>query len=141
MNLGYRVFLVEGDTVKAVSRKAFDGFYLRNMNSFPQYAGQVLIFAAVIYRVAKRKPTEIVRLDCQRICVNEAGGVDMEFENGTVRLVADMLDAAIGASATEAVVGGPVVNASARFDDRRKAYRYPNLSGPAHRRILEILFG
>lgn len=140
MNLGHRVFVVNNDTVTSISQKAFNDFYLRHKESLPQFANQTLNIAVVIYTLDKKKPKEIVRIDYQLMRVNGSGGIDEEFEHDAMRLVANKLDDMFGVVSAEVVSCGSVVNAVRKFDDRRHEHHHPNLSGPAHKRILEALF-
>ncbi len=140
MSLGRRVFLVDGDAVTPVALKAFDDFYLRGMTSLPQYANRMLSFAVVSYKLERKKPREIVSIDCLLMRVNADGGIDSEFELDGMRLIADMLDGGSAAQPTEFDGGGHVVNAVRKFDEKRREHRYPTLSGAAHKRILDILF-
>jgi hypothetical protein len=140
MNFGHRVFVVNDDAVTPISQKAFNEFYLRHMNSFPQFANQTLNIAVVIYTLDMKKPKEIIRIDCQLMKVDENGGIDEEFERDGMRLVANRLDGLLAVKPAEDVSCGVVVNATRKFDERRHEHRHPKLSGPAHKRILEVLF-
>jgi len=140
MNLGYRVFIVHDDCVTAISQKTFNDFFFRHMKSLSKYANQTLKIAVVIYTLEKKKPKEIIRVDCQLIRVDDSGGIDEEFEQNRMRLVANKLDDMFATGPAKIVSHGSVVNAVRKFDDRRHEHHYPNLSGPAHKRILNALF-
>lgn len=140
MNFGYRVFVVNDDAITSISQKAFNDFYLRHMKSLPQFANQTLNIAVVIYTLEKKKPKEIIRIDCQLMKVDGNGGIDEEFERDGMRLVANRLDDIFDVKPAETVSCGVVVNAARKFDERRHEHRHPNLSGPTHKRILEALF-
>ena len=123
VNLGHRVFIVEGDSVTPISQKLFDDFYLRR---------------TVIYTLANRKPKEIMRIDNHRVKIAAGGALDPEHQMEVLRLVANR----IGPESTKGTAGvsGPIVDAARQFDERRWKHLHPKLSGPAHKRILEALF-
>lgn len=141
MNLGYR-FVVVGDdnTIVKISRRSFDDFYLKHKPSLQQFAGTVIGVATVVYTLENRKPGQIVRIDYMRVKVDSTGALDQAQIDDSFRLVANRFDKFLG---HESPVNhsGQVVNLTGKFDERRWTQLHPKLPGPAHKRILEMLFG
>jgi hypothetical protein len=141
MNLGCRYFAIcEDDSITPISRRAFDDFYLRHRSSFLQFSGSVITVATVIYSTENRRPKQIIRIECMRVRVDESGSLDQGHLETSSRLLANRIDKIIG-GATADEGSGSVVNALEKFDERRWSQLHPSLSGPAHKRILEFLFG
>lgn len=78
MKTGYRVFVVENDSVKSIPQKKFDGFYLRQV-ALPEYAGMTLVIALVTYELEGRVPKRIVKSDTIKVKVTTAGKVDQKY--------------------------------------------------------------
>lgn len=145
MNLGYRVFVVDDDSVTPLSQKVYNDFHSRK-KSIPRFANQTLNIAIAVYTLDKRKPKEIIRIDCQRVRVDANGQLDEDFQFEGLRVIANRLaDAFVlgfesESESAEVAEAGSVVNATHKFDERRHAHHHPALPGPAHKRILDVLF-
>ena len=141
MNLGCRHFAIhEDDSITPISRRAFADFYLRHRSSLRQFSGTVMTIATVIYTTENRRPKKIVRIECMRVKVDESGSLDQGHLETSSRLLARRIDKLVG-GAPAVEWSGAVVNAVDRFDNRRWSQLHPSLSGLAHKRILEFLFG
>ncbi|WP_186407578.1 hypothetical protein [Candidatus Accumulibacter aalborgensis] len=141
MNLGYRFFVVGDDnSIIQVSQRSFNDFYMRHKPSLQRFSGCTINVATVIYTLENRKPKQIVRIDYMRIKVDNDGALDQEQTLDSFRLVANRIGKVLG---EEPPVhnSGQVVNAIEKFDERRWSQLHPQLPGPAHKRILAILFG
>ena len=143
MSFGHRIFIVEGDEVIRISQRSFNDFYFREQPEFPQFGGSTVQFALDIFTLERRMPKQIVRIDCQRVQLAADGSMDQKQKFDTFRMVANRIDRTLFPDEQPGKSGSPanVVDASARFDDRRWNQLHPELSGPAHKRILEALFG
>jgi hypothetical protein len=141
MNLGYRFFVVGDDnSIIQISQRIFNDFYLKYKPSLQRFSGCTINVATVIYTLENRMPKQIVRIDYMRIKVDNDGALDQEQNSDSFRLVANR----VGKFLSEKPLvsdSGRVVNAIERFDERRWSQLHPQLPGPAHKRILEILFG
>jgi hypothetical protein len=142
MNIGHRVFVVEGESVTRISQKDFDRFYLRENAVLPQYAGRTVTFAVVFYEHKNRKPKRIIRIDTQRSRVKADGSLDQAHNLEDLRLAMNRMEVRLASPAPQAAPRSlGVVDAKARFDDRRWRQLHPALSGPVQKKILSALFG
>ena len=140
MSYGHRVFIVEGDEISSLSQKAAERFYFRHEPVLQQFAGRSVDIATAFYKLRDRRPSEIVRIDLQRHKVKPDGSIDEEHEREAGRLFVNRMDRSLGWSESEPVPG--VINASVKFDQRRLSAKHlPKLSGPAHKKIIDALFG
>ena len=141
MNLGYRFFVVGDDnSIIHISQRSFNDFYLKHKPSLQRFSGCTINVATVVYTLEDRKPKQIVRIDYMRIKVDNDGALDQEQNIDCFRLVANR----VGKLLREKPLvsdSGRVVNAIEKFDERRWSQLHPQLPGPTHKRILEILFG
>lgn len=140
MNLGYRFFVVGDDnSIIQISQRSFNDFYMKHKPSLQRFSGSTINVATVIYTLEDRKPKQIFRIDYMRFKVDSDGALDQEQIDDSFRLVANR----VGMLGGEPPVNksGQVVNAIEKFDERRWSQLHPQLPGPAHKRILEILFG
>ena len=80
-------------------------------------------------------------MDSQRIKVDFDGTIEKEHLSEGMRLVANRFSSAFEAKPLSATRNSNVVHAQALFDERRWKQRHPELSGPALKKILAILFG
>ena len=141
MNLGYRIFVVNGESVVRLSQKSFNDFYILETAALSQYAGHTIVIVTAIYELKNRKPKRIIRMDSQRIKVDTDGTIEKEHLGEGMRLVANRFSSAFEAKPLSATHNSNVVHAQALFDERRWKQRHPELSGPALKKILAILFG
>ena len=141
MNIGCRHFAIrEDDSITPISRRAFDDFYRKHRPSLMRFSGSVLTVATVVFTTENRRPKQIIRIECMRVTVDESGVLDQDHLESIFRLVANRIDKIIGGALADDGTGS-VVNALEKFDERRWTQLHPSLSGPAHKRILESLFG
>ncbi len=141
MNLGYRIFVVHGESVVRLSQKSFNDFYFLETAALPQYAGHAIVIVIAVYELKNRKPKRIIRMDTQRIKVDTDGAIDKEHHGEGLRLVANRISSVFDGKPLSATHNSNVVDAQALFDERRWKQRHPELSGPALKKILAILFG
>ena len=136
-NVGYRVFIVDGDDLIPVSQKKFKAFYFEKQPVLPELAGRTLALTMAVYTLRGRKPNTICRLSCQHVRIGPDGAVDEAYELRGIRLMAYQM------SNERRAVSGPgnVVDAEAPFAQREWESRHPDLSGPVQKKILAILFG
>lgn len=138
MSIGYRVFIVHSDdSVEHISQKAFEGFFSRNEPSLKKFAGSNIHIAMALYTLKERKPDQVIRIDNMRLTVNTDGSLDEDRSSDALRLAMNRVYPAEERAESMA----PVIDATAKFDERRWEQYNPKLSGPAHKKILERLFG
>lgn len=141
MNMGYRVFVVGDDnSIIQISQRSFNDFYLKHEPSLRRFSGSTINVATVLYTLEDRKPKQIFRIDYMRVKVDSDGALDQEQIDDSFRLVANRVGKILG-NEPPVSNSGQVVNAIEKFDERRWSQLHPQLPGPAHKRILEILFG
>jgi hypothetical protein len=136
VNIGHRVFIVEDDAIVSMSQKAFNALYFRDEAALPRFANRTVQIALVFYTLERRKPTKIIRIDCERIRIRADGSIDKKHQFEGLHLAAGRL----GKLDREPQASGNVVDAKARFDQRNWEQRHPELSAPAQKRILDALF-
>ena len=56
MNLGYRMFVVNDESVVRLSQKSFNDFYILETAPLSQYAGLTIVIVTTIYELKNRKP-------------------------------------------------------------------------------------
>lgn len=96
--------------------------------------------ATVFYKLKDRKPEQIHRFNTNRFYVTADGSLDQERSNEAFLL--SLNRAGWGSpSGARTRTQGSVIDATARFNERRWARYHPQLSGPALGRILQALFG
>jgi hypothetical protein len=140
MSIGYRIFLVRGDHVSRVSQKTFDEFFTQRKPVLREFAGQNVEIATVIYKLANRKPEQVIRVDCQRFKVKDDGSIDEDHDHEYNRLMVIRLDK--GFQGNNANRETNVVDARDRFEERRLEHKHcPTLSASAVERIARDLFG
>ncbi len=136
MSIGYRVFVVEEDTILPIAQKTFTALYSGKVGALPKFAGQTIQIAVVLYTVQQRKPETIIQLDCGRVRILDDGTIDEKYEHEGLHLAANRL----WPLEANPKSSGNVVDATARFEERQWDQRHPKLSGPALKRILNALF-
>lgn len=137
MKRSHRTFIVDGDEVIHLSQTKCNDFILDGKPVMAAYAGQTITLATAAYTLRDGKPWQIFHLETSRHRVAEDGSLDEEFMRDN--LVLQMNSTAIQRAKVQA--DGPVLNAKTRFDQRRLENLRPTLSGLAHKRVLEALFG
>ena len=141
MNLGYRMFVVNDESVVRLSQKSFNDFYILETAPLSQNAGLTIVIVTTIYELKNRKPKRVIRMETQRIKVDTDGTIDKEHLGEAMRLVANRISSVFDGKPLSATHKSNVVDAQALFDERRWKQRHPELSGPALKKILAILFG
>jgi hypothetical protein len=136
VSIGHRVFVVEDDAIAPMSQKTFDALYFRDEAALPTFANRTVQIAVVFYTLERRKPKNIIRIDCERIRIRADGSIDKKHQFEGLHLAAGRL----GKLHHEPQSSGTVVEAKARFDQRNWEQRHPKLSGSAQKRILDALF-
>ena len=61
MPLGYRHFVVLGDDITPLSQKDFEAVFREPSPGLPAFAGTTVHLVTVVYIVAHRRPTSLVR--------------------------------------------------------------------------------
>ena len=141
MNLGYRFFVVGDDnSIIQISQRSFNDFYIKNRSSLQRFSGSAINVATVIYTLENRKPKQIFRIEYMRVKVDSDGALDQEQIDHSFRLIANRVGKIPG-DEPPVSNSGQVFNGIEKFDERRWSQLHPQLPGPAHKRILELLFG
>ena len=141
MSISHRIFLVEDDdSIVAISQKTFEDFFHAGKPVLPQRAGEDVTFAIVYCELENRKPKRIINIDTHRLRVDDGGALDQEVNEMSLRLAANRIRTFPIKISKERNLGS-VVDAAAKFDQRRWAHLHPKVSGPAFKRILAALFG
>ena len=141
LHLGYRVFVVNGESVVRISQKSFNDFYFHETAALPQHAGNTIVVVLAFYELKNRKPERIIRIDTQRFKVDADGSIENEHHGEGLRLAVNRINFALDAKPVSPTHNSNVVDAQALFDERRWKQRHPELSGPALKKILALLFG
>jgi hypothetical protein len=141
MNIGYRVFVVEEDSIVRISQKLFNDLSTPSKPLLPKLAGRTITVAAVFYTLEKKLPKQIVQIDCQRVKINSDGSIDQENQWQEMRIAANRLVPVLGKNDHQQGTQSGIIDAGAQFDKRRWAALHPELSGPALNKILKALFG
>lgn len=141
MNFGHRIFIVGDDnSISKIAQRSFDEFFRRNEPTLLRFSGCEINVAIVIYSLENRKPKQIVHIDYMRIKVATNGTLDQTQHQDIMRIAFNRMDRALGFSPQPRYTGS-VIDASEKFDEKRWSRHLPKLPGPAHKRILEALFG
>jgi len=140
VSLGHRFFIVDGESVARLPQKTFNDFFFNSRPALPQYAGSSLVAAMVIYELKDRKPDRVVRIDVNRFRVESDGSMDAEHFGEGMRAALNR-GFASGATTAFAELGSNVVDATARFDERRWRQHHPEIGDTALKKILVDLFG
>lgn len=139
MNLGHRIFILNGESIVRLPQKTFNEFFFRERPVLRDRAGTTLVIAMVIYELKNRKPVQVVRIDTHRVRVDSEGAMDKDHFDDGMRLA---LARGFGREATSFSVGASnVVDAKQLFDERRWQQHHPEIPGPALKNILAKLFG
>jgi hypothetical protein len=134
MNLSVRHFIVDGESVQKVSRKKREGFYHKNENTLPEYAGKIINVADVCVELVKSKPYRIVRIDCVKHKVDQNGGLDNEYQAEHIKHVSHELEP------PSITVGSDVIEASNVFEAKRLKCKYTwSLNGLVLRKMQSML--
>lgn len=139
MSFGHRVFVIDGERVVRISQKTFYAFYQLEQASLSQFAGKTVDVAVAFFTLDGRRPKQMVQIDTMRIKVTRVGALDLEHKDEALRLAVNTISWGVrqAEGKTEA---GNVIDAKRRFDKRRSSVHNPKLSGPVHKKILELLF-
>ena len=122
MNVGNRVYIVEGDSIIPVAQKTFDEFFFQEVPALPAYSGRILTFAMPTYELENKRPTHVVRFDTLRLAVKEDGSLDQDHYRRCLRDIFSAIDAEDPAAAATA-----------------RKYRSPIISEEAYKRVLAHL--
>ena len=136
MSIGHRIFVIEEDAIFPILQKTFNELYSGKVGALPNFAGQTVQIAVVVYTLHQRKPETIIQIDCERIRILCDGSIDENYAHEGLHLAANRM----WLSETNPKSSGNVVDAKARFEERQWDQRHPKLSGPSHERILNALF-
>jgi hypothetical protein len=136
MNIGHRIFLIDGNLVSKVSQKTFNALFFRREHAFPEFAGQTKQFAIAMYTLENRKPKQIVRIDCHRLRIGDEGGLDEAHLMRSIHLSFKRHESVARTTSPS----GNVIDAVSQFDEKAWRHLHPELSGPALRQILDSIF-
>lgn len=137
MKRSHRTFIVDGDEVTHLSQTKCNDFILNGKPVMEAFAGQTITLATGAYTLRNGKPWQIFHLETSRHRVAEDGSLDEEYMRDN--LVLQMNSTVLQRAKVQA--NGPALHAKTRFDQRRLENLRPALSGLAHKRVLEALFG
>lgn len=137
--MAYRIFIINSDnSIDTISQKSFSDFYLRHEPTLTRYAGQEIHIASVYYTLKDKRPDQIIRIESLRIAVENDGSIDLNRKFDSQRLALNLIG-----SALERTTNKPaetVIDAKAKFDERRRAQYNPEISALAIKHILQKLF-
>jgi hypothetical protein len=139
LSLSYRVFIVEGHTVRQISQTSFRDFYFRKKACLPQYSDRIIEIAVAICSMDGRKPKQVIRIDTCRVGVTKDGRLDPQHYLETLRATLSQIE--LQDSWKRTAKRGSVIDAESQFNARRWKQLHPELSGPALKSILKKLFG
>lgn len=141
VSFGYKVFVIEGDSIISISHRLFKSFFFRDAATLPQYAERAILLVFVGYEIEKRRPKRVIQIETERFRVKSDGSIDNEHQFAGLQLAMERGQPTY----PERAVLGPgkigVVDARAQFDKKRWAQLHPELSGPTLKKILELTFG
>lgn len=138
MKFGYRMFVVNDESVLRISQQSFFDFYLRDKPSLARFSDQEITVAIAVCELRDRKPIRIIKIDTARVKVGAQGEMDARYHTEKIDLIARHV---LGDGSRRDFHGGTVVDALTSFDERRWAQMHPELSGPQLKQILDSLFG
>ena len=138
MPLGYRHFVVLGDDITPLSQKAFEALFRQQRPRLPAFASTTVAIVTVLYVVEHRRPTALVRIDCERWTIRDDGTLDTHDREDRARLTRYQMDRAFRhLLSPTAPAGGTVIDARARFDEKRlRDTLAPPLSASATQKII-----
>jgi hypothetical protein len=138
MHLGYRHFVVVGDDITRLSQKAFEALCKQQHPGLPAFAGTTVDLVTVLYVVAHRRPTALVRMECERWTIRDDGTLDAQDREERARLTRYQMDRAFRHLLPAAPhTGGTVIDARARFDEKRLRDTFtPTLSAMAMQKMI-----
>jgi hypothetical protein len=145
MRLGYRHFVVLGDTVTPLSQKAFTEFYWDYRSVLQAFADTIVDIATVIYTLEHRKPQSPVYIECARCQIRADGALDQDYEHERNRLtsyrLSRLLQPLLLPAPSPPPSRGTVIDACDRFDERRLAAKFAStLSRIATQTMMERVF-
>ena len=138
MHLGYRHFVVVGDDITPLSQKAFDALFVQHRPALPAFAGTTVDIATILYVLEHRRPTSLVRMECERWTIRADGALDEHDREDQARLTRYRMARAFRHLLPPAPhVGGTVIDARERFDEKRLRDKCaPTLSALAKQKML-----
>ena len=142
MPLGYRHFVVLGDDITPLSQKAFEALFRAQRPGLPAFAGTTVDIVTVVYGVEHRRPTSLVRMDSERWTIRDDGTLDAHDHQDRERLTRYQMDRAFRhLLSPTAPSGGPVIDARARFDEKRLRDTFaPTLSAIATQKMIASIW-
>ena len=138
MHLGYRHFVVIGDDITPLSQKAFDALFRQQHPALPAFAGTTVDIATVLYVLEHRRPTYLVRMECERCSIRDDGTLDEHDCQDRTQLTRYQMDRAFRHLLPSTPhAGGTVIDARVRFDEKRLLDKFaPTLSAIAKQKII-----
>lgn len=137
MNYSYRMFVVEGNTVRRISQTRFEKFFSKNSPELKEFSGQVITIAMAMYTVLDRVPQELFRIDAFKVKVESDGSMCKKFNSESNRLTMQRADF-LGYKQPEiASNGSSVIDAVAKFEERKWKQLHPELPPEVTRQIFE----
>jgi hypothetical protein len=142
MPVGYRHFVVLGDDITPLSQKAFAALFREPSPGLPAFAGTTVQLVTVVYMVAHRRPTFLIRIESERWAIRDDGTLDTHDHEERARLTRYQMDRALRyLFPPTPPAGGPVIDARARFDEKRlRDTVAPTLSASATQKMLARLW-
>ena len=142
MPLGYRHFVVLGDDITPLSQKAFEALFRAPCPGLPAFAGTTVDIVTVVYGVEHRRPTSLVRMDSERWTIRDDGTLDAHDHEERERQTGYQMDRALRQLLSPtAPAGGSVIDARARFDEKRLRDTFaPTLSAIATQKMIASIW-
>ena len=119
MPLGYRHFVVRDD-ITPLSQKAFEALFRQQRPALPAFAGTTVDIVTVLYGLEHRRPTSLVRMECERCAIRDDGALDTHHRQDRGQLTRYQMARAFRylLPPTPHAVG-TVIDSRERFDEKR----------------------
>lgn len=137
MNYSYRIFVVEGKTIRRISQTKFEKFYSKNSPEFKEFSDQIITIAMAMYTVLDRLPQEIFRIDAFKVKVDSDGSMCKKFYSESNQLTMQRADFLGYKQPKIASSGSSVIDAVAKFEERKWKQLHPELPPEVTRHIFE----
>ena len=138
--MGHRIFIINSDnSIDTISQKSFDDFSRRDEPALTRYAGQEIHVAMVFYTLKDKSPDQIIRIDSFRVAVKNDGSIDHDRRLDSLRLAMNRAGP-ISNKQTTSTPSKTIIDAKAKFDEKRWAQYHPEIPALAIKHILQKLF-
>jgi len=138
--MAHRIFIINSDkSIDTVSQKSFENFYLRDAPTLTRYASQEIHVAIVFYTLKDKRPDQIMKIDSLRVAVKNDGSLDHDRRLDSILLSMDRT-APISNKQITSTPSKTIIDAKAKFDERRWAQYHPEIPVLEIKHILQKLF-